>query len=151
MSQVNLPRSLYGATGIASLNTQLQLTNKHIGAQMTNLLVAPNLLNKTASISSTKLYTTQSAEDASYEITLILITTAVGTGGTVTATFTWNNGSGTQSVTTPSINLTSLGNEVDFHQKFYCAVGQNMTYSTTVAGATGTPTYSLYIRLVHQQ
>ncbi|MEX3914873.1 hypothetical protein AB4Y43_01315 [Paraburkholderia sp. BR10872] len=103
-----------------------------------------NLTGKTASISSTSLLTGAAA--GVYRATVDLITTAVGTAGTVTATITSNNGTMSPSQTTGALSLSATG-ELSATFTLYSAANQSINYSTTLAGATGSPQYAMRIRL----
>jgi hypothetical protein len=106
-----------------------------------------NLTGQTTSISSTTLYAVPSGAAGLYRVSYSLIDTSVGAAGTLTATISWNNGTGTPSQTTSSLNLTSLGAEVSGNFTFYSAASQNISYSTTATSVVGSPTYSLYLRV----
>jgi hypothetical protein len=83
-----------------------------------------------------------------YRATVSLILTKAGTAGTISATIGWNNGTLTQSGTTGTLSTTALaGTEVDDSFLFFSAANQNITYLTTLTGVTGTPRYTLRVRL----
>ena len=108
-------------------------------------LPSVNLAGQTAAISATNLVT--AAVAGLYEVTVDLIVTTVGTAGTVSGTIAGNNGSAAFSQTTGTASLTALGAEVSQTFTLYSAAGQNITYATTLAGATGTPQYAARIRV----
>ena len=76
-----------------------------------------------------------------------LICTTPGLGGSVSATIGWNNGTTAASLTTPALSPTVAGELSSQIGCFYVAASQNITYSTTVVGVSGGPQYALRIRL----
>lgn len=108
-----------------------------------------NSTAQTASISTTTAYAVPSGGAGVYLIIVDMICTTAGTGGTVSASLGWNNGAATGSTASGPISLSTLGNETTQILTVYSAASQNITYSTTVSAASGSPQYSLRIRLVY--
>jgi hypothetical protein len=66
----------------------------------------------------------------------------------VLAVIGWNDGDSAESVTTSSVSLSTLvGSFATLNQVLRSGASQNITYSTTVAGALGTPKYALSVVL----
>ena len=110
-----------------------------------DVLPAVNLTAQTASISSTSAYSVPLS--GTYRIIVDAVTTTAGTGGTVTVSVITNNGAGNVTQTTGTAALNTLGSEVSQTFTATVAAGQNINYSTTVTGASGSPQYSLRIRI----
>lgn len=143
---------LFRTTGIVTthrgIQSILENTNKYLSSKVASIYINTNPIvsSPAASIASTVLYTTQSVELGHWRAILTLITSTAGTGGTCTVTLSYNNGSAAQSVTSSSIALNTLGSEAQLVQSFYQGGAQNISYSTTVAAATGSPAYTLRIK-----
>jgi hypothetical protein len=103
---------------------------------------------QTASMPSATLYAVPSSGAGLYLVIVDIQCTTAGTAGTVSASLGWNNGSASASVSTGSMSLTTLGNETTQMFAVNSAASQNITYSTTVSGATGSPQYSIRMRVV---
>lgn len=108
-----------------------------------------NSTAQTASIASATLYAVPSGGSGFYLVFVDLICTTTGTGGTVQASLGWNNGSASMTANSSINSLSTLGNEVTQIFTVYSAASQNITYSTTVSGASGSPQYSVRIRLFY--
>jgi hypothetical protein len=108
---------------------------------------AVDLTAETASIGSTTLYAVPASGAGQYGASVSLICSTAGTAGTVTASIVNSNGSGSPTQTTSALSLTTLGNEVSTQFTMYSTSSVNITYHTTVAGATGSPKYNLHIRV----
>lgn len=106
-----------------------------------------SLTGNTANIPTTTLYTTPSNAGGLYRVSVSLECTSAGTAGQVSATLGWNNGLTAQSNQTGNLNLTQLGAEVSQEDTIVVPAGQNITYATTVVGATGAPVYTLNLRV----
>lgn len=144
---------LFRTTGIITTmrGTQaiLENTNKYLSSKVRSIYVNSNPIvsSPAASLGPVVLYTTQASETGHWAAILTLITTTAGTGGTCTVTLTYNNGSAVQNVTSSSIALNTLGSEAQLVQSFYQGGGSNISYTTSVAAATGSPAYTLRIKL----
>ena len=108
---------------------------------------AISLVGQNAAIPLTNVFTAPSNAQGLYRITVEATTTQAGTGGAVTPTITWNNNYGQPSVNAPTLDLTGLGNEVSSIFNCYLFATDTVSYSTAVSGITGTPQYSLNIRI----
>lgn len=106
-----------------------------------------NLVNQTASILQATLYTVPSNAPGIYRLTLDLICTQAGTGGSVSPTITWNDGYVTQTFIGSSLDLTGVGNERSASVIMNVAQMQAITYSTDVVGTVGAPAYAFDLRL----
>jgi hypothetical protein len=118
-----------------------------ISVPLTNAVA--NLTAQTASITSGTLYAVPSSGAGMYMVIIDAICTTAGTGGTVSISAGWNNGAASNTSQTGNMSLTTAGNETVQNFILYSAANQNITYSTTVTGAAGSPAYSLLIRLVY--
>lgn len=108
-----------------------------------------NLTAQTGSVASSTLYSVPAGGSGFYLVVIDLICTNAGTGGTVQASLGWNNGSASLSANSSSNSLSMLGNESNQIFTVYSTGGQNITYSTAVSGAAGSPQYSVRIRLFY--
>ena len=108
---------------------------------------ALNLTAQTASIVTTTLFTP--AADGTYQVNVYCSCTTIGTAGTVTPTIGWRDDSTTQSLNLSSVGLTVQGTYVQQSIFVKCKSGQPITYATTVAGATGSPQYSMYFNIIN--
>ena len=108
-----------------------------------------NLTAQTASVASATLYAVPSSGAGFYLAIVDTICTTAGTAGTVSATIGWNNGSAAATAASGAMSLSTLGNETTQIFTVYSAAIQNITYSTTVSGAAGSPQYAVRIRLVY--
>lgn len=105
-----------------------------------------NSITQTTSISTTTIYT--AATSGFYQVIVDMLCTTGGTGGTVSTTVGWNNGSAGILASTGNMSLITLGNEISQVYTVYVPAGQAITYATTVAGSAGSPQYSLRIRVL---
>ena len=105
------------------------------------------LTAQTASIGATNLVASPTTT-ALYALSFYMTVASAGTGGTALLTFTWNDGVA-QNYVTQTINLstTGAGSFISGVVLVRCSSGA-IHYSTTVTGATGSPTYNLDIRAV---
>lgn len=120
------------------------------------VLGASSLTAQTGSVGSTTLLTGTTATAGVYQVMAYIKTTTAGTGGTVKATVAWNDGA-SQSMDIPlvttagvagTVSLTTLNAFGQGSVVVYAAASQNITFTTTVAGATGSPQYSIYVRIM---
>jgi uncharacterized protein (DUF1684 family) len=118
----------------------------HVASVASTVAIAPvNLTAQAAAINATTLYAAPAA--GMYRVSVDGIVTTVGTAGTLGITIASNNGVAALSQTSGTANLTVLGAEISTEFTLYSAAGQNITYATALAGATGTPAYALRIRV----
>ena len=103
------------------------------------------LTAQTASISATNLIAAPSSTGL-YYIAYFLDTTTAGSAGTALLTMTWSDGAA-QSASTSTIALATLGSYVSGNLIVKATSGA-IQYATTVAGATGSPQYSLDLRVI---
>lgn len=106
-----------------------------------------NLIAQTSSIALTNIFTCPSNGQGLYRVTVDATVTQAGTGGTMTPSVTWNNSYGQPVVNAPTLDLTGLGNEGSGTFDCYLMATDTISYSTVVANKTGTPQYSLNIRI----
>ena len=118
-------------------------------------LGASSLTGQTGSIAAVTLLTGTTATAGMYRVSAYMKTTTAGTAGTVKATVAWNDGSA-QTMDVPLITTAGAATTISlstgnaFGQGsvvVYAAASQNITYTTTVAGATGSPQYYIYVRI----
>jgi len=132
-----------GGTGAATL----------LAAGIPQIVATVDQTAQTGSIGSTTLYAVPANKAGLYEISIYLETTTAGTGGTVSASITNVTESGTSSTkTTATVNLNGGGANLGTAAGsspivIYSQASQNITYSTTVSGATGNPQYSARFRV----
>lgn len=105
-----------------------------------------DLTGQTASIGTTTLFTAPSA--GPFRVSVYHLCTTAGTAGTLATTIGWNDGSVAHTIA-PAANvaLTAVGNFAQGTAYLRVAAGQAITYSTTLTGVSGTPQYSLFIRV----
>lgn len=109
---------------------------------------AVSLTGQTNSIGSTTLYAVPSSGAGLYRVSYSAIDTSAGTGtDALTITIGWNNGSGSNTFTSPSVSLISVGAEIAGDITLYSAASQNITYLTAVTSILGSPQYSLRLRV----
>lgn len=111
-----------------------------------------NLTGQTAAIGQTTLYTVPAGGAGMYRASVSLILTTAGTGGVIFENTGWNNGTVANTVSTGNLSTTTtLGTEINSYTTgatcFYSAAGTTITYQTTFSGVTGSPAYSIRIRL----
>lgn len=104
-----------------------------------------SLAAQTASISATNLVVSPTATSL-YKISYYLNETTAGTSGTVTVTFSWNDGA-SQSVTSATVTFGTLGAYASGVIVVKATSGA-IQYSTTVTSPVGSPAYSLDIRVL---
>ena len=148
---IKLPRTTLSPTQPVNVHANLDLALKQITTRMPSIHVrtGPVISDPAASIASTTIYTTSAVtqELGHFRVIITTLVTRVGTAGTVTATLNWNNGFAAQSVTGGVNNLTVLGGEALLSTPIFVGVGQTVSYSTSVVGATGSPAYQVYVKL----
>lgn len=117
--------------------------------------VAPVYISKTgqtASISTTNIYTTGNGADRSlllseglYEVSVYHVCTSAGSAGTLTTTIGWTDDVAARTAT-PAANISLTGTNYASGIVIIKTLATTaVTYSTTVAGATGSPVYATYI------
>ena len=110
-------------------------------------IASVNLTGQTGTIGSTTLFAVPSNGAGIYQVFADVIVTTAGTGGTVAVNVSWNNGTTTAGLNSAAFPLTSQGEQAALLGNFYSTGSQNITYSTSVVGATGSPIYTL--RLIY--
>jgi hypothetical protein len=106
-----------------------------------------SLANQTASIPTSNLFVVGPLGAGMYAVWADIITTSAGSGGTVTISVNWDNGTTLASLVSTAFGLTAVGEQAALLGNFYATLNSTVTYSTTVAGAAGNPVYALRIRL----
>lgn len=137
--------SLTGLTGLITQYNGVATVAAGIPAEYAQI----NSTAQTASIASATLYAVPSSGAGFYVAIVDTICTTAGTAGTVATSIGWNNGAASASAATGPMSLSTLGNETTQIFTVYSAASQNITYSTTVSGAAGSPQYSIRIRLLY--
>ena len=83
-----------------------------------------------------------------YRMTVSLILTKAGTGGVISATGAWNNGILDQTEVSAPLRASAVpGTEVTGSFLFFAAANQPISYMTKLDGVTGSPGYTLRVRL----
>jgi hypothetical protein len=116
------------------------------GPGVTPVFFIVGLTAQTATIGTTNITTTCPA--GVFSLSYYLKTTTAGSAGTASLTLTWNDGAAV-SITTGTASLTSTSSTglVQGTQLIKCGSSTTVSYATTVAGATGSPQYSLDISI----
>ena len=127
-------------------------------AAAAGILGSTDLTAQTASIASTTLLTGGTGTAGMYRISAYLNTTTAGVvTDTVKMTVAWNDGAA-QTLDVPFLSSTAIFNNHDLgtlnaHSQgrvaVYVAASQNITFTTTVT-KTGTPQYSIRVRIESQ-
>lgn len=104
-----------------------------------------NRTAQAATINTTTLFTP--AADGIYRINVYASCTTAGSGGTATPVIGWRDDTTTQSLSLSAVNLTVQGSYSNQSITVKCKSGQPITYGCTVAGATGSPQYALYVNI----
>lgn len=143
------------------------LTNKTIGSPIDGItcvsLCVPilvqhlTLTGQTGAIVTTTLFSTGNGTGGTpgsgvYRVTVDLFMTAVGTGGTFQPVIRWNNGAANQICSQSTVSVTSLGNTElasgnGASCTFTAAASTNITYEVSNNAVTGTPAYTLALRV----
>lgn len=110
-------------------------------------ITSVTLLGQTASIGTTTLLAVGAGGAGIYVVYADVIVTTAGTAGTVAVNVSWNNGTTSAGLNSTPFSLTAQGEQAALLGNFYSTSGQNITYSTSVVGATGSPQYAFRLRL----
>jgi hypothetical protein len=113
----------------------------------TGIVASLNLVGQTTSIATTTLYPVPGLFSGVYVIYMDILVTTPGVTGTVTANVSWSNGLTTTGLNSPTFPLNASAEQPAISGNFYSIGSQNITYSTSVVGATGGPQYALRLRL----
>lgn len=103
------------------------------------------LAAQTATISATSIFTPPA--NGTYRLSVYAVTSTAGTGGTCTATLSWTDDIHAQTFTTSTIDLTTGGSFVQNTIYARAVTTAAIKYATTVAGATGSPQYALFVNV----
>jgi len=114
-------------------------------AGFVSIAATANAVSQSSGIGGTLLFTTTSA--GMYVVYADIMCVQAGTAGTASLNIFWNNGSAAQQATT-TVTLTTLGNESSAGYVILSGNAQNISYSVNVNGASGSPLYSVRIRLI---
>lgn len=112
------------------------------GIGLTPIYWTVGLTGQTASVATTNV--TTSCNAGLYSVSYYLKTTTAGTAGTVALILNWNDGVA-MTITSATASLTSTSGLSQGTQVIKCSAASTLSYSTTVAGVTGAPQYSLDI------
>lgn len=119
-----------------------------VGSARAQTLSTLNLTGQTAAITSTSLFAVPAGGAGMYRFTVSEILTTAGTAGTITTSVVCNNGVANVTQTTATITTTaSLGTEVDAVFTCFAGASTAINYLTTFTSVTGTPAYSVRIRM----
>ena len=114
-----------------------------------------DLTAQTGSVAAVTLLTGTTTTTGMYRVSCYLKCTTAGTAGTVKATVSFNDGTA-QTLDIPllttagvagTLSLTTLNGFAQGSVVVYAAASQNITYTTTVTGATGSPQYTVRVRI----
>lgn len=119
-----------------------------VGNGIPSTVATAALTAQAASIAATTLYTPPLAAGF-YRLNGYLVVTTAGTAGTVILSYSYRDPSATiQSPAQSVLNLNTLGTYSRTNQIFYVdASGTPIQFSATVAGASGSPQFALFIIL----
>lgn len=139
--------STYSASTLVIANTRFQpggvVTEGGLGSSAVNDTVSWTA--QTGSIGATNFANT--ATGKMYRASIYCHTTTAGSGGTVLVTISWNDGAA-KTYATATADLTSTANAGMAQDVVTFYVGSGTpTWSTTVAGAAGSPQYAVRISL----
>lgn len=117
---------------------------------LSNPIPPVNLTGLTGSVATTTLFTMPSNNNGMCLVAYDLVTTTAGTAGNVSVNFNWLPVAGlTVATTGATLALSTLGAEASGVFALSTAAGQPVTFSTTVSSATGSPVYSLRVRIIY--
>jgi hypothetical protein len=139
---IQVGSSAFGVTMTGKMVKYNNVATAGIG--LTPVYWTVGLTGQTSSVGSTNVTTTAGA--GVYKITYYLKTTTAGTGGTVSLTLNWNEGTA-MTVTTGTASLSSSTGVVSGVQVIKAGASSTISYATTVSGASGSPQYSLDIAI----
>jgi len=130
-----------GGGGISLPIAETDVTNLSSNLSVRAPMVStPSRAALTAAVSPTQLYATQSGF---YRLSCSLIVTTAGAGD-ANASFTYSNGSASQTLTGKSVDLGTLGAEASDVFHFYAQAGTDINYAVNF---NGSGTYALRVRL----
>src|SRR6266404_6503701 len=114
------------------------------GASTVASVVLPG---RVASIGSTVLYAVPIGGAGMYRVSVDILVTTPGSGGTVQTNVSWNNGVTTSGLNSALFPLNAAGEQAALSGNFFSTGSQSITFSTTVSGASGGPQYQISLRL----
>jgi hypothetical protein len=107
------------------------------------------LIAQNGSVGPTLLYNVPPGGAGMYAVYADVLVTQAGSAGTVSINVTWNNGTTVAGLNSAPFLLSSTGEQSALLGNFISAPSQQITFSTTVVGAAGSPLYQLALRLVY--
>lgn len=117
-------------------------------------IVAAPSVTASGNIPTTLMYAVPKTEagvrggSGMYVVYADVMVTQAGTGGTVTVGVTWTNSiNSSPELDSASFSLTSVGEQAALLGNFMAAEGSQISFFTTVSGATGNPQYTVNLRL----
>jgi hypothetical protein len=122
------------------------------GMGVSPVLAAVSSTAQSASVTTTNLQCGGAVCPAGvYRVTVYHVVTTAGSAGTLSTTVGWNDGTAARTKK-PAADVDMSSTNYDTGQATIVADGvNNITYSTTVAGATGSPVYAVYVTLLRDQ
>ena len=112
-------------------------------------LAAVDSTGLTSSVGTTNFSGTGAGTVAGmYTVQGFIDVTTAGSAGTVSCTIGYTTDSGTDTQTSATISLATLGTNGSFTISLYSAAGDAISYATTVASVIGSPVYTLHLRLI---
>lgn len=115
----------------------------HLNADQAGFSVS--LTGQTGSIGATTITTPTGS--GMWDVSVYHVCTTAGTGGTLTTNILYNDGTAARTIA-PAANISlAATNYAGGVTTMRCLTANAIQYSTTVAGATGSPQYALYIKL----
>lgn len=118
------------------------------GMGVTPIYATVSSTGQSASIGTADLQVGGSIAPAGlYKLTYYLVTTTAGTSGTIKATFGWTDPGAARTVDSATITFGTLATPATGEVYIQADGVNNITYSTTVTAAVGSPVYAIYIAL----
>lgn len=130
------------------------ITQLGVGAQYTpspaSTVQPQSFTARATNLGSTTLYTP--AQPGMYRVCMYGVTSTAGSAGTLAANLSWQDPVAVQSAPLLSgFSLTTLGAFQSGCQEVYADGVHAITYTATMTGATGSPAYSLFVRLTQEK
>lgn len=137
-----------GETAIKAdqLNNLLYFYGGGAWNQFVNRVKRIRLTGQTSTISASTLFTPPA--DGEYQFSFVLKNTVNGSAGTAVIALIWSDETTSNSVNLATLALSTANQFQDGIKVIHAIAGQAIQYSVTVAGATGSPQFSVSLDLV---
>lgn len=146
-----ISQSLTMQTGDSAIFVVLDGTSgmAMVGSNKPAVVSSVTLLNQSAGVSATNMYTVPSGQSGLYRITVSLVVT-VGSGAATASggvSYTNDGGSSIFNPLTATANLSTLAFEATGAITVDCVAGSNINYITTTAGTVGAARFAARFRI----